>query len=282
MGIFRLKVGKYFFSTFLIICLVFVFAPVGSLLLLNVSLAIDEEDDVIETDTEWSGVVVVNKPVLISSGVTLVITKGTIIEFIGQGRIDTAGTIRAEGTPSDPIIFRMKEGAGPDDFYTIRARSSGKIYAKNINVSGGGSAKEAFLVEKPRIRFLNYAQAMWSYHGAMTAIDGGIMDIDAATFHDNATAILTDRASTGNTKVWRSRFERNTMDIVSDSFASNNLDARYNWWGQSDGPVECLEYECEGAQVYQKIIGKVSFLNWATTEFFKDPVIIIPGLLGSW
>jgi hypothetical protein len=91
----------------------------------------------VTTDTTWSGVIVLEKPIFVKSGATLTIDPGTIVR--GQPRtaavlagstvgtpgtlvVTRDGTIVADGTPSNPIIMTTAAvdnngplGAGPPD-----------------------------------------------------------------------------------------------------------------------------------------------------------------------
>ena len=58
------------------------------------------------------------------------------------------------------------------------------------------------------------------------------------------------------------------------------LDARYNWWGDKNGPKNANNPGGGG----DKIVGKVLFDPWIREDPIQtpDPVIIIPGIMGSW
>ncbi|MDP3956954.1 MAG: hypothetical protein Q8Q10_00435 [bacterium] len=271
---------RYSLVFFLVFSLVF--SPINLSFFANSSSA-EAADLMIETDTEWSGVQTISGYASVISGVTLTIKKGAVIEFEGQSTLDVAGSLVVEGTPSEPIVFRKKNSDNPDDYYTIV--SSGNIYARNIDVSGGGSISEVFMVEKNRRRSLfQHVNAFWMYSGAFGAQGGGTLDIEGANFHDNVLAVYADQNSYDKTKVWRSKFSGNTYDFVNQyNSTQSGSDVRYNWWGDTNGPavctLECGEYY---PRPYQKIIGKANFSDWAREGNFKDPVVVIPGIMGSW
>ena len=155
---------------------------------------------------------------------------------------------------------------------------------KNIDVSGGGSAEEIFLIGNQRRGFIQRAEALWVYAGALSALNGGVVDIEGANFHDNRLAVYADSYSYFKTKVWRSKFSNNALDFVNTyNYGSRSADVRYNWWGNTDGPERCVNLdECEPWQIYKKVFGKVDVSDWAKEENFKDPVVVIPGIMGSW
>jgi predicted outer membrane repeat protein len=66
----------------------------------------------IATNTQWSAdTITINDDVTINNGVTLTIAAGTFIEFNGHFKIDIKGTILAEGTIGDSIIFTAPDTA---------------------------------------------------------------------------------------------------------------------------------------------------------------------------
>jgi len=235
----------------------------------------------IEENTEWSGLQTISGYVTVKNGATLIIKKGSIIEFEGQSILDIQGNLRVDGTPSDPVMFRKKNAANVDERYSII--TSGSIYARNIDVSGGGRAFEVFQVQRNRRDTpFQYANAMWLYSGAFTAYGTGKLDIEAANFHNNALAVYVAQNPAFGTKIWRSKFTQNDIDFVNVT-GYTNLDARYNWWGNVNGPVVC-SVDCGdyNPRQYQKIIGTIDSSHFSKERDFRDPVVVIPGIMGSW
>ncbi|MBP7822654.1 MAG: hypothetical protein KA034_02480, partial [Candidatus Moranbacteria bacterium] len=115
----------------------------------------------------------------------------------------------------------------------------------------------------------------------LSVMNFGSLDIEGVYFHHNKLAVHTDRASYNRMKVWRSKFIENEWDVVNQH-SSGKADIRYNWWGNQDGPVLCVTECYEPRRTYEHIIGAVDFSDFAKTEYFRNPVIIIPGILGSW
>lgn len=266
--------------------------PVRGSVLFETSLAqeADEEtpDNIISESTVWSEDRTVEEGVTIEKGATLTIPRGVTISFSGDGGLSVFGTLRVEGSVERPVIFRKKD-AESENFYSITAIGSGKIFMRNVDISGGGSAYNAVPIGyQPRPRWLSMAEAAWFYAGAVSARSGGALDIEGANFHDNGLAVFSNSAQTNKTvKIWRSKFSHNTRDIVGVN-GSYSIDARYNWWDREAGPAPCLESDqsdtgdCYQISAYEKVIGSVTVSDWAAEEDFKDPVIILPGILGSW
>ncbi len=134
----------------------------------------------------------------------------------------------------------------------------------------GGS--EAFI-----IGMANTALA-GSYKGSVQ-VNGGNVDIQNTTFRNNLYAIVVESLE-ASVRVHRSRFIGNHFDVES---GDSNDDFRYNWWGVPDGPVQtCHVYGGQQYCYYDKIDGNFNHSDQLSQEFFRDPVIIIPGIIGSY
>lgn len=273
---------RYLFVFFLTFSLAF--SPINFSFLSQVFSAQGETipEEAITGSMVWSENRVVRGVVTVKSGATLTIKKGVTIEFDGQAWIDVNGKLLIEGTPGQPVTLKKKD-ADAGDFFVISAISSGSISVRNADVSGGGRAKDVSYVKENRQRyFFQRAEAYWIYNGTFSALYGGTLDIEGVNLHNNALAIYTDRYSDYRTKVWRSKFSGNEIDLVNNS-GYNRADLRYNWWGSEAGPEKYVPKPDEyWAPEYQKITGKADVSDWAKSEHFKNPVIVIPGIMGSW
>lgn len=64
------------------------------------------EPGTITEDANWNGLLKVNGHVTIASGVTITIESGSIVKFpTSSGQLDVQGTLLAQGTLEDPIVF---------------------------------------------------------------------------------------------------------------------------------------------------------------------------------
>jgi hypothetical protein len=198
------------------------------------------------------------------------------IEFDGKSKIEVEGKLIIEGTLNQPVVLKKKDSDEGDN-YSIAALFSGSIVARNVDISGGGGATEAFLIgEGNRRSFLNRAMADWFYSGALGSINGGTLDIEGVYFHDNALAVYANNDHARRVKVWRSKFENNERDFINGNTSAQS-DLRYNWWGSESGPEMCM-VDCDYPQrTLEKIIGGADTSLFAKTKYFKNPVIIIPG-----
>lgn len=281
------KYGVIAVSVIAMVCL-----PARSAIFWDISFAQEAEEDlsenIISESTTWSGSRIVTDEIIVERGATLTVSKGTVLEFDEFGSLTVLGALRVEGTVDDPVIIRKHESEN-ESSYSIVARDSGTIRIRNADISGGGSAVNAVPIGfRDYPRWIMAAEAAWFYTGAVGAVGGGSLDIEGANFHNNGLAVFVEALSSSRTaKIWRSKFPENDFDIV-ERRGSGTVDARYNWWDRESGPAPCSTVEDEEEEpacvggVYQKVLGRVNVADWAREEFFKDPVLVLPGILGSW
>jgi len=104
------------------------------------------KDIEIRNDTVWKGKVVIDGSVKVFKGVTLTVLPGADISFLvrdldrdglGDGTLIVEGSLRAVGTPSDPIRFRSaSESPKPGDWLEIRVDFSKNTYLRYCEISG--------------------------------------------------------------------------------------------------------------------------------------------------
>lgn len=231
--------------------------------------------EVISADQEWTEDKIIEKSTFIESGVTVTIKKGVTITFNNKN-IYIDGNVVVNGTKKDPVIFKKAESS---QNYSIVVQGNGNLTMRNVDISGGGDFYFHILQNNS---FTNnvYAETYGEYQGAIHA-NGGSLNIQSVNFHDNGVAVYVTENSVNKVTINRSSFSNNSkLDV---GFTENNqnlkLDCRHNWWGSSQGPNQtCVENDnCS----FDKIVGAVDVSNWVTREDFHDPVIIIPGVLGS-
>ncbi|PIW92859.1 MAG: hypothetical protein COZ87_04405, partial [Candidatus Moranbacteria bacterium CG_4_8_14_3_um_filter_43_15] len=90
-------------------------------------------------------------------------------------------------------------------------------------------------------------------------------------------------ASSKVTKISNNSIFDNEFGAIGSNNANPSLgalDARYNWWGDKSGPNGPDNPNGKG----NKVFGKVLFDPWIKEDPLQtpDPVIIIPGIIGSW
>ncbi len=224
----------------------------------------------------WDSNQNINGTVTIKYGGTLIIKNGVTISFGQLSHIVVNGKLFVNGTVKNPIYFKR---ADPNFGYSIWINQGGKALIKNADVSGAGT--QIYQV-RSNVPFVNTAYA-GTYHGGFS-VNGGELEIQGSKIHNSKYGIgIEYGADPEKVIVQRSSFINNETNVYNDSieiqYADKYANFKYNWWESADGPT----HTCEGSYCYyEKMYGKIDFSNWRVTEDFHDPVIIVPGILGSW
>ena len=228
-------------------------------------------------EVTWNENQTIDGTLIIQPGATLIIKNNTTITF-GEGwaRLIVLGNLFVNGTIEHPVYFKKSESSGG---YSVNIDGGGKAIFKNADISGGGLV--AYQVEN-NLKLINTAYAN-SYEASLL-VKNGELEVQGTKFHDNKMAVgLESTADSQKVKVQRSSFINNEYDIYNESNVLYALDARYNWWNSETGPSqECYTYNSQENCYHDKMSSFVGFEPFLTKEQFHDPVIIVPGILGSW
>jgi hypothetical protein len=227
-----------------------------------------------------SGKRTISEICVIPEGETLSVHSGTTITFDGEDlTLFVRGTLDLRGTPENPIILTAKES---NDFYTIEV--SGTLSARHTDFSKGGSFEPLYLVGNngKKIRKLPFVSTAFAYSGianrtgAVSFRKAAMIDIRDSDFHDNTVAVTCledmedyDDPLTGLFSLQRSSFFDNSYEDIHCPYWS--VDARYNWWGSAEGP--------EPGKVEGEHIETIPIRS---QKVIQDPVVILPGILGSF
>ncbi len=224
----------------------------------------------------WDSNQTISGTVTIKYGGTLIIKNGVTISFGQLSHIVVNGKLFVNGTVKNPIYFKR---ADPNFGYSIWINNGGKALVKNADISGAGM--QVYQV-RSNVPFINTAYA-GTYQGGFS-VRGGELEIQGSKIHDSKYGIgIEYGANPEKVIVQRSSFVNNETNVYNDSteiqYADKYANFKYNWWESAAGPT----HTCEGSYCYyEKMYGKIDFSNWRTEESFHDPVIIVPGILGSW
>ncbi|MCK4662323.1 MAG: cadherin domain-containing protein [Bacteroidales bacterium] len=72
-----------------------------------------ERSDTITVNTTWNADTInITGDIIINNGITLTITEGNVINFMGHYKIDVQGTILAVGTETDTVVFTYNDTTG--------------------------------------------------------------------------------------------------------------------------------------------------------------------------
>jgi len=215
-------------------------------------------------DETWSGEKEIHGMVFIAPNATLTVEKGSTLIFDIHAEIVVSGTLDVRGTLGDMVTLRGKNS----DQIGYQIIVFGEANIRNAKIQDGGKHASVFLT-KQESRYRNVAHALDISYGALT-VSGGTLYADNVTFSDNDIAVAIKKSGnslshSSNAYVQRSSFESNAAyDVYKLSSARGTADFRYNWW------------EDEG-----NIYGEVNTDHQREEKAFRDPVIVIPGILGS-
>ncbi|HPN96272.1 MAG TPA: alpha/beta hydrolase [Candidatus Moranbacteria bacterium] len=226
---------------------------------------------------EWTDNKKIEENIIIEEGATLVIKKGVTVTFKEGYNLYVEGKMLAKGTKTDPIKFRKEglEEMPPEELWNYNGyliNISGEANFINVDISGGGNIYEVYLKGNELVK---KAYANDSY-GVIYATDNAKLKMSDCNIHGNVGGIHLLRAHGENIKVYKTLFDSNNIFDVrnSQSTGYKSPDFRYNWWRRPEGPEKT-------GSIYKYISGTIESSEWLTSEEFHDPVIIIPGILGS-
>ena len=247
----------------------------------RVLLADDSSYILIDADETWSDTYTIadNAEVFVSPDVTVTILPGTKILFGKKSVLTIAGSVVARGTMTNLIVFDRATEYGQWDSYRVSIQSGGSLRLENARVKGGGIYQNIYMVDntsqQPGKRGIFWtADAELFAQGAIQVNANGRLDAEEVMFQENNVAVQASESA--RVKIWRSQFILNIQDVISTAQQSN-FDARYNWWNDVDGPQRD-----NSSEQLKKITGNIDFSDWATEVYQKDPVVIVPGMFGSW
>lgn len=255
-----------------LVALITVFATASPLL--HYSKA--DENDSSNTEIIWDNDQTVEGTFNVPSGKTLIIKDGITVTFGSYAHIDVSGSLFVNGTVKHPIYFKSGKSNGG---YSIRANSGGKIVVKGADISGAGT--QVYPAFNNRFNLIDTVNA--STYEAGFIVKGGELEIQGSLIHDNKFGVGVEKnGDPTKVVVQRSEFINNETDAYNNSDSSGFMDFRFNWWGDKSGPSQdCYDYNNQKICYNDKAYGNISFEPWRSEEKFHDPVIIIPGILGS-
>ncbi|MFA6422233.1 MAG: alpha/beta fold hydrolase [Candidatus Buchananbacteria bacterium] len=270
------------FNLFLLVCF---FVISGFLFLPKMAKA---EEIIISNDTVWdSGDVKIfhdDDSLTIDDSVTLTITNGTILKMGKNTTIAVGGRLVINGTSEKPVIITSikDDSVGGDSDGVVDQPSPGDWYGI---ISGPGSGVD-----------INYA--IVEYGGKRLDMDAGVITTHPLTdhFYINHSSIINN---SGQIFDLISNFKINNSNIYNPGFCSDlggidfcgtilinqtpeEIDLTNNYWGHQDGPT--VAYPDIKGTIISGPANSQPYVS-KPIELFKkgiNPVILIPGILGSW
>ncbi len=103
------------------------------------------------SDQIWSGMIRVTGNVTVPNGQTLEILPGSVLEFVGNARLDVAGVLDAQGTLEQPVRFTSARESDPeiDAFHGRWPRCHGDRRSYDLDDQCGPDCRYAECLRRP-------------------------------------------------------------------------------------------------------------------------------------
>ncbi len=188
--------------------------------------------------------------IYIYQGVTLTIEPGVVVK-LKNVPIFVDGELRAQGTEENPVVFTSNNPSGlSDDWGPIIVGTGGKL---NLNHT-----------------VINYGNGV--------SVEGGEIEINNSTITDNIIGLLISEDQESQVVIHNSEIYNNQEGGI-ENFGPIQVDATNNWWGDNSGPFHpTLNPQGLGNSVSDNVL----FDPWISKQKEREPVIVIPGIVGSW
>ncbi|MFA6375904.1 MAG: alpha/beta hydrolase [Candidatus Paceibacterota bacterium] len=201
------------------------------------------EPEIISGDQEWDQSRVIDKPVIVPAGSKLTVKKGITLNIQSRGAIIVDGELTVKGTVKNPVKLAGENGYSGK---LVSIRNTGAADLRNVEI------------------IASLTDGLPSRQTAVAVAGQGKLEMQACRVSGNVVGVELDQTFGANIKINRSKFFNNVVDVANNNPADTVApDFKYNWWADA------------------KITGTIDSSNRAAANF-RDPVILVPGIVGSW
>ena len=206
---------------------------------------------------------------------TLSIEPGVVVKFAhNQSQIDVYGALEVSGTEENKVYFTSlkDDEIGGDTNGNGGATMPAANDWRRILVHPGGAAE----IDHAVIRYGGFRQFSCPDSTCYGGVNNrGELNITDTRINKNGNYGIYQTA--GDLAVHQSEiFDHGLFGLAN--YSVNTADATGNWWGDDTGPYHPT---LNPAGLGNRVSDKVLFDPWTTQAAQIDPVIIIPGILGS-
>ncbi len=235
---------------------------------------------IIEENTTWntgSAPSLIDNTDYIFKG-DLTIEPGVKIIFRNNSRIIVEGIFNAVGNENSPIIFEGEAEVSHEANYAINLRggeSDINVISNVIFKKGGGN--QCFAYEKN-----NWFKEAWAEECVPQAalninLEKGSFAINNTQFLENYHGLNVFKGG-GSSYVRESIFANNWQAAIY-SREQSGIDASQNCWMRPSGPTH-PDNPAGGGELI--VAEAINYYPWKTCGTEHPPVIILPGIGGSW
>jgi len=255
----------------------------------------------VQTDQTWTdqmSYIISGSGLTVSTGSTLTLNAGTKVKFDGiSSQMIVLGNLSANGTLANQVYLTSAEddSVGGDTNGDGASNGFGADWGQIIITSGASVDLSHSVVR--------FGGGSWPHYSNI-ALSGGNLSVSNSTISFSASSGL--RIYDGSAAILNSSISNNVYGImkeggsltVSNSAIYGNseygiyngtfseINAEDNWWGDATGPYNFWNNDDGGGD---KVSTFIDFDPWLTSPpvfnnlpvLTKEPVIIVPGILGS-
>jgi len=259
-------------------------------------------DIIISQDTTWSaGEIKIFNPgdnLVIEPPATLTISGGVILKMGQDSVIAVAGKLRLEGASDKPVVITslQDDSFGGDSNADGSATAPAKGDWGGIIINSATADLPEFTADYAVIKYAGgYQGNPFNYFQVINAAKFQINHSDLLDNDQFLYILSANSASINNSNIynptqpiWYQRDYYISYGIYSESPLT--IDVKNNYWGSPDGPTTLADVyvgRIKGSVLYH---GKFDYQPFAVSAWpllqlkptKPNPVIIIPGILGSW
>ncbi len=202
---------------------------------------------------------------------TLTINQGAIIKFSQEGQLSINGTLNANGTVASPIYFTSlkDDSVGGDTNNYGGTPAAGDWNQIQFNSGSTGSINHSII---------RYGGSGWEIDSNLF-VAGGTVNIWDSTI--TSSAYYGIQKTGGSVSITNSTIADNAYGIYNSTLST--IDAKNNYWGDPSGPYHWWSNSTGlGNTVSNNVDFKPFLTSPPTGDSAKEPVIIVPGILGSY